>query len=136
MISDRSVSCRLPRFATRDTIAAVFTRPLQLAAVLLAATLYWIGVCELEEVTEPWDADRYWAFWYPLAIALSAAIGFFASGTGWPTGVIVIAAQLPVMWLYAGTGPLVVLGIMMIMVLALPAAIASLLGSLAAQRRR
>lgn len=91
------------------------------AALLLIALLYWTLASRLAGVAEPWDARVYWYGWYPGALLLSAIGGRVI---GWRAGVIVIAAQAPVMWIGgAASGPLWPLGLAILTALALPAVV-------------
>ena len=103
---------------------------------LAVGVLYWYFVCQVSGAREPWDADAYWHLWYPLSFGLSAMTGLFFKRRGWMAGAILTFAQLPVMWLNTGTGPLWPVGLLTLCVLALPvAAISALTGRLAARRR-
>ena len=110
---------------------------MKMIALLLGGTLYWYAVARATGTAEPWDADAYWRLWYPVSLALSAVAGSWLRRRGWAAGAILTAAQLPVMWLNTGTGPLWAVGLLMVAALAAPAVIVSALaGRLASHRSR
>lgn len=94
--------------------------PMKIIALLVCSLLYWSLVCRVTGTREPWDADAYWRFWYPASFALSASAGLAFKDRGWVAGMILTFAQLPVMWLNNGIGPLWMPGLMTLCVLAVP----------------
>lgn len=100
-------------------------RSVLLAAIFALALLYWQMVCDVTGASEPWDAADFLSKWYPIALAASAFSGFWLRLLGWSAGVIIIFAQLPVMLLNSGTGPLLVVGAFFLVGLAFPAALLS-----------
>ena len=105
--------------------------------VLLAFSLfYWSLVCRVAGVSEPWDADAYWRLCYPLSVALSAGAGLLLRTRGWMAGAIVTFAQLPVMAWNAEGGEFWAAGLLLLVLLALPAmAVSTWVGRAAARRR-
>lgn len=108
----------------------------KVVAVLCGATLFWQVVCKMSGTLEPWDSWAYWTLWYPLSLLLAATAGSFFRHRAWCARIVVIFAQLPVMWSNNGTGPLFAVGLLLLFLLAVPAGLASLLGSRAATRFR
>ncbi len=96
------------------------SRAVKVLALLFVSGLYWQVVCQVTGVREPWDADAYWRVWYPLSLALAAFAGYVFGKDGWLAGGILTFAQLPVMWINNGTGPLIAVGVLFLCVLAVP----------------
>ncbi|MFM9828792.1 MAG: hypothetical protein ACKVOB_08625 [Sphingomonas sp.] len=103
----------------------MLVRSVLLAAISAFALLYWQMVCEVTGANEPWDAADFLTKWYPVALAASAVSGFWLRLWGWTAGVIIIFAQLPVMLINSGTGPLLVVGMFFLAGLAVPAVLLS-----------
>ena len=97
---------------------------LRLPALLIVAAVYWQSVCLWTGRDEPWDAPAYWMLVYPVSMLLAAMAGF-----------VITLAQLPIMMINAGTGPLWVVGLIYLCVLAIPvAAVSALAGRLVLQQ--
>jgi hypothetical protein len=108
----------------------------RVVALFVVGGLYWQFVCRTAGVSEPWDGDGYWRLWYPLSCALAAAGGYLLRKRGWRAGALVTFAQLPVMLLNGGAGPLLAVGVLFLGVLAIPVvAIATAAGRLATRAR-
>ncbi|WP_375288202.1 hypothetical protein [Sphingomonas sp.] len=112
------------------------TRTLKVLAVLIGGMLYWQFVCRQTSVGEPWDSDIYWRLWYPLSFVIAAGAGYFLGSYGWLAGIVLTFAQLPVMWINNGTGPLIAVGVLFLTILAVPPGVASLLTGRLAERKR
>lgn len=95
-------------------------RAIGLAGIAIA---YWFMVGAVDGVHEPWDAARYWWLWYPLSLVIAGVGGRYLRRRAWLAGVIVTFAQVPVMAIGGAGGPLWVVGLLMLGVLALPAVI-------------
>ncbi len=96
-------------------------------AALVIGFAYWLTANKWLEVSEPWDS----AFFLPVycgAIVLSLVLGLIVGGRSWLLGAIIVCAMLPVMLLQSGSGPLLAIGIIFLVVLAVPAALASMVG--------
>jgi len=91
-------------------------------AALLAGIVLWGGVSLILDVAEPWDSPGYWPA-YLIALALSFAFGHFGRSRAWLSGVLLVFAQIPVMLLQSGPGPLLAVGVMYLAILSLPAAL-------------
>lgn len=105
-------------------------------AILIVSALYWFAVGRVTGVSEPWDGGDYWRLWYPLSCLLAAAGGYLLGRRGWCAGVLVTFAQLPVMWLNGGTGPLLAAGLLILFLLAIPATSIAMLAGWFATRTR
>jgi hypothetical protein len=103
-------------------------------ALFLLGGLYWRFVCRIGEAAEPWDTGGYWQLWYPLSLAISALAGFLLRDRRGQPGVLITFAQLPVMWINNGVGPLVAVGVVFLCGLAVPAGLISLLAGRFAPR--
>lgn len=104
-------------------------------ALLAISGLYWQFVCEWTGVKEPWDSGRYWQIWYPVSIVLAVVGGYLLRKDGWLCGIIVVFAQLPILWINNGIGPLIAAGLLILAVSAVPAILVSLLAGRFAVRR-
>ncbi|SFO17197.1 hypothetical protein [Sphingomonas sp. OK281] len=112
-------------------------RMVQVFVLAVISVLYWLLVSHVSGTKEPWDAAGYWLIWYPGSLLLSAFGGFAFGRRGWSAGAIVTFAQLPVMWVNTGFGGLLIVGVAILTVLAVPAVILSaLFGRLRATWRR
>lgn len=93
---------------------------------LLAIIAFALGVALwtlagfIDGVREPWDGRSFWIF-YVTALALAAMLGAFAERLAWLAGAAVILAMLPVMLVATGVGSLIVLGVILLAIMALPA---------------
>lgn len=94
----------------------------RIAALAIVGIACWAAVCRIEGVPEPWDADRYWRIWYPVSLIPCAIGGPLLHPRAWLAGVIVTAAQLPVMFANSTLSPFLLVGLMFLTVLAIPAA--------------
>ena len=86
----------------------------------------WVGANVAFETTEPWDSEFFLWVSYPLALAISAALGFAFPDLAWRWGLIIIFAQLPVMIVQSGTGPLIGVGVILLGLLSVPAMYAAM----------
>lgn len=106
-----------------------------LIAAAASASAYWSAINLGYGTREPWDTPDYLTIWYPLSLGLAALLGFLFEDEAWQLGAVVVLIQLPLMLVWGtGMGPLIGLGIMMLLVLSLPAILAARLG--AAIKRR
>jgi len=95
------------------------------ALAALAGLGYWAAVSAAAGGIEPWDAPAFETVAFPGALALSALLGALAPSRAWAWGGIVMMAQVPVVIVIAGPGPLVIAGLLYAAVLAVPAALVS-----------
>lgn len=80
-------------------------------------------------VTEPWDAADYWSLVYPISLGIAAALGFVFDRQPWFAGTTFTLAQLPLMLVTSGAGPLILAGLLTLGVLSFPAGLAALAGA-------
>ena len=105
----------------------------KILVVPLVGAVFWQLFCQMTGTLEPWDAPIYWGVAYPLSLILSAIIGRFLGAHGWLGGALFTLVQLPIMWLNNGTGPLWAVGLIFLVVLAIPcAAVSALTGRFSA----
>ena len=94
------------------------------SAIIFAISLaYWFTVNRLSETNEPWDAASYWSVSYPLSMLVTGVAAFLLRRHYWVAGALTTMAQIPVMLLDSGAGPLWLIGFGLLGVLALPAMI-------------
>lgn len=113
-------------------------RPLpKLLFLLLASLFYWWIAGQVSGVAEPWDAPSYWRLWVPLSLGIAALAGAWLGRRGWMAGAVVMLAQLlPVAFSGDGDSGLWAAGLLIALVLAIPAmAVAALAGWLRTRRR-
>jgi len=89
---------------------------------ILAVSLgFWTAVSMIAGVAEPWDAAGYWTIFYPAALVLSAVLALLPRRFQWAVGAVVIFAQVPVVMVPSGAGPLLGAGIVIATILSIPA---------------
>jgi hypothetical protein len=115
-----------------DTIVAMKDGA-HILVVTVVALAYWFAVSAATGHAEPWDAPGYLTFHYPLSLGLALIFGALFDRGAWRWGVIVIFAQLVVMLVWGGVGPLIVVGLAILAGLSIPAAF---LAEVAARVRR
>jgi hypothetical protein len=109
--------------------------PIRYLVVTAGGLALWQLATSVLATPEPWDSPDYLAF-YLAALGLCGVFGFLFPGRAWRWGFIVIFAQLPVMIFHsAALGPLLVLGLAVLAVQALPAILAAAAASALRQRR-
>jgi len=110
----------------------------RIVTTLSAGIAYWYSVSLVVGVIEPWDADGFWRLWYPVALFLSAAAGFVFGKRSWLAGLLIVFAQTPVLGRNCGVGgscgQMWAAGLVMLGLLALPAAAVSALAGRMASR--
>lgn len=106
----------------------------QALATLIGGLVYWQIVVLASSAREPWDASGYWTVLYPLAILICAGLGYAFRRRAWLTGGLFVFAQLPVMVVHAGTGPLIWAGLLLLGLLSIPAVLAAWLAALLRSR--
>ena len=75
---------------------------------------------------EPWDAPNYWTVFYPLAVIGAALLGFVFPQRPWRWAVTLMLMQVVVMTATGSGFGLLPLGIVMLLVLAVPGALAAM----------
>ena len=71
--------------------------------------------------TEPWDSPLFWQAFYPLAILMAGVLGFAFPARPWRWAVTFMIMQLPVMLVGGADFGLLPLGLVMLLLLSLPA---------------
>ena len=90
-------------------------------AALLCGVMLWSFATLALGDREPWDSSDYWMIWYPSALALSALLGLIFPTAAWRWPVVLMLMQMPVMMFITGGGAsLLPLGLMLLLVLAVP----------------
>lgn len=105
-----------------------------LAVSVKTGLLFWFIVALNTQGGEPWDAGSFWSVIYPLALLTSAALGFAFPVRAWLWGLVVMLAQVPVVVVMSGMGPLLLAGLVYAAVLAVPAAAVSWLAGIVRAR--
>ncbi|QBX37134.1 hypothetical protein E4M02_03070 [Brevundimonas sp. S30B] len=100
------------------------TKALRYAGILTLGIAFWAAASRMLNTPEPWDAAAY-PWWCLAAILLSAAVGWVFEGRAWAWGVLIMFGQLPVIAIQSSLGSLAVVGIGMIVLLSVPASLAS-----------
>jgi hypothetical protein len=95
---------------------------LLLCAALAAGASLWLGTAAVSGRREAWDSPLYWSVAYPLCIALAALFGYLApeKTARWSFAVMLVQ---PIAMLFASGGDfaLLPLGLILFVILALPA---------------
>jgi hypothetical protein len=87
--------------------------------VTLSGLLLWEAANQVFGTREPWDSPHFW--WaYLVALALSGVFGFVFDRKAWRWGLLMVLTLWPVMWLHTQGGPLIVLGLVVTLGLAVP----------------
>lgn len=106
-----------------------------LVAIAGVGLLYWLGLSVLAHHPEPWDAPSFWTTWYPVSLLMGCVLGVVPAHRGWLAGPVFQASLLPVLVATSGVGPLLGLGVLLVMIMAVPAALLSgITSSLAVDR--
>jgi len=100
-----------------------------LIAAVVGAAL-WVAVSMMSGRGEAWDSSAYWALAYPLAILVSALLGYFYPERTWRWPLVLFAAQFVAMVVRSSElGGLWPLGLVMFGILSLPAVLAARLAA-------
>lgn len=91
------------------------------AAAIGGGAILWLVTTEISGKTEAWDSSLYWSAAYPLAIGLSAGLGYWAPEKPWRWGLAVMLAQAVVLVMAGSDFSLLPLGLILFSILALPA---------------
>ncbi|GGA06408.1 MAG: hypothetical protein COW16_01490 [Sphingomonadales bacterium CG12_big_fil_rev_8_21_14_0_65_65_10] len=95
---------------------------LQLAVLgFVVGLMFWGLFIKVTHTPEPWD-HPYFILAYVSALLISIGLGAIAKGSAWLAGALVVMAMLPVMLAVSGNGPLIVVGILLLMLLSAPCA--------------
>lgn len=95
----------------------------------IAGLIFWSAAAVASGRREPWDSDAYWTLYLPLAVLLAFGLGMLFPERPWRWALAIMLAQAPVM-LVGGSGlGLLPLGVILLLVLSLPAILAAWLGA-------
>ena len=95
----------------------------------ITGLLFWIAVVVASGKREPWDGEAYWMLYLPLAILLAFGFGMIFPERPWRWALAIMLAQAPVM-VAGGSGlGLLPLGIILLLLLSLPAILAAWIGA-------
>ncbi|RZI43783.1 hypothetical protein EGT07_08430 [Herbaspirillum sp. HC18] len=98
-------------------------------AVIVGAAL-WLATSIAVGKREPWDTSAYWTVTYPLAIAVSALLGYFFSGRPWRWALLLFESQVFGMWIRSGeAGNLWPLSMALLAVISVPGIVAATVAS-------
>ena len=109
--------------------------PYGLLPSALAGLALWSVAATVAGGREPWDTPAFWSVWWPLAIALSVALGLIFPRRGWAWSFVVMAMLAPVMVLNGAGLSMMPPGLILLALLALPGAIAGGVAAALARRR-
>lgn len=108
----------------------------KLGFILISGLIYWKLTCLWSGSEEPWDSDRYLTLWYPVSIILSAVGGYLLGKRGWISGAVINFAQVPIVIINNGIGPLLAAGLLILVFMAIPPIIIAFLTGRYAARRK
>jgi peptidoglycan/LPS O-acetylase OafA/YrhL len=104
------------------------TRPVAIAVIV--GMLLWFAASAISGEREPWDASIYWVVAYPITIFASGLLGYFHPHRPWRWAILLFAAQFVAMCIRNGElGNLWPLGMLLFVVIALPAMLAAKVAS-------
>lgn len=110
-------------------------RFIRLAIVTASGLLLWEVASFGLGRAEPWDAPGFW-YAYLAAIGLAALWGYVFPAGARAWGFVLMFTLMPVMWLNSGeVGSMWLLGLILLAIMALPAAGAAMLASRYGLRR-
>jgi hypothetical protein len=95
----------------------------------VAGLALWAMTAVVTGKREPWDANTYWTVSYPLAIFGSAVLGFLFPQRAWRWAATLMLMQFVVMITMGSGLGLWPLGLIVLAVLATPAALAAVLAA-------
>lgn len=100
------------------------------ALAMIAGVLLWLVTSMVSGRGEAWDSSLYWSLAYPLAILFSGLLGYRAPRRPWRWALAVMLVQPVVMVLTSpASASMLPLGLVLFLVLSLPAIAAALLGA-------
>lgn len=100
-------------------------------AAIAAGVAIWLGICAATGRREAWDARLYWIVGLPLAYAVAGLLAVVQPRNAWRWAVALFLAQFLAMVVLAKGGGMWPLGLLLLMVLAVPGV---LLGNFIARR--
>jgi hypothetical protein len=107
--------------------------PVVIAAVVGLAL--WFAAALATGKREAWDASAYWLVAYPVAILISAFLGYTFPERPWRWAIVLFESQFLAMCLRNGDlGGLLPMGMILFAIIALPAVLAAKLASRLSER--
>ncbi len=102
---------------------------------MLLGVMLWTLIAAIGGRAEPWDSPLYWSIGYPLAIVLAGVLGYVFPLRPWRWAMTLMFMQGAIM-LFGGSGlGLLPLGLIMLLLLSLPAVALASLGARLSRRR-
>jgi hypothetical protein len=98
-----------------------------LLAALVGAGL-WVVLAAVGGYAEAWDSPLYFPVGLPLAIAIAALLGALAPKRAWRWGGWLMGGEGAALLVTVGPGSLLPLGLVLLVVLAVPCMLAALAG--------
>ncbi len=98
---------------------------------IAAGVAIWVGICAATGQREAWDTRHYWIVGLPLSYAVAGLLALVQPRSPWRWAMTVFMAQFVAMMVLAKGGGLWPLGLLLLMVLAVPGV---LLGNAVARR--
>lgn len=108
----------------------------QLAALFIVASFFWLAVCTVGDVREPWDARYYWSVAYPISAIIAAVAGLMMNRHAWLGGFFVTLAQFPIILSSTPISGMTWFALFLLILLAAPIAVISDLASRLFNKRR
>jgi hypothetical protein len=108
----------------------------KLVLIVASGLIYWQLTCLWSGYGEPWDSEWYLPLWYPVSIILSACGGYLLGKRGWISGAVITFAQVPIVIVNNGVGPLLAAGLLILVFMAIPPIIVAFLTGRYAARRK
>ncbi len=102
----------------------------QAMAGLSIGLVYWSTFSALVATNEPWDGRYYWSAAYPGSMVIAVALGLVWRRRGWITGLSLTFAQLPIILVNTGVGPLAFFGVAILAILSVPVILAAAMTSM------
>ena len=93
----------------------------------LIGLVYWTVFSVIVATKEPWDGAFYWSVAYPGSIVIATVLGSVFRRRAWITGFSLTFAQLPIMMVNTGIGPLTLFGVAILGILSIPVTLAAVM---------
>jgi len=98
-------------------------------AAAIGGLILWTATAIAGGRAEPWDSEIYWTASYPAALVLSLGLGLAFPDRPWRWALVLIGSQLVVMASSPSDFGLLPLGLIVLAILSVPAAILAGLGA-------
>lgn len=107
----------------RPSSGAMVRAVLPFTVAVVAGVALWTAAAIAGGRREPWDSALYWSTSYPAALALAVALGLVFPDRPWRWAVALVCSQILVMAASSPSFDLLPLGMIVLAVLSLPAAL-------------